>query len=478
MGSGSLSGWRLALLAALLLVGLVGGVLLGTQLAGGSPDTPPDAADTVPDATTSSAPSAPGSTLAPGMTPADAPLVDRAGACADLPAGEPFIGGPSIELIELGESNGARVEGAVYPHPDYAGDPWTQWGQGLVIADGRFYSAIGDHLAPDGNSYIYEYDPATGTLAMLGDLLSYVEHQPGSWGYGKVHAQMVAGACGEVYLSSYWGTYSDIRFDDVYRGDILFRLDPTLRTLDPLTVPVDAHGQASLGGWAQGGLLYGEAVDPVVKDQQDIEQGPLFVYDVYTEEVVFQGPDSPHVGYRNLIVDAEGRAYYSIGGGELAVYDPAVNEIQTHPHTMPADWLRASTVPAPDGRVAAVTDEPYTFFILEPSGEIQTLGPARGYTASMAMHPDGDHFFYVPDAHGGSWRSNTPLVRVDTRTGEEQVVAELNPLAEQGLGVTLGGSYDVAVDPSGDKVFVGMNSGPLGAEDDFGEVALLVVYLP
>jgi hypothetical protein len=202
------------------------------------------------------------------------------------------------------------------------------------------------------------------------------------------------------------------------------------------------------------------------------------VYDVYTEEVVFRGPDSPHVGYRNLIVDAQGRAYYSIGGGELAVYDPADDQLRTHPHTMPADWLRASTLPAPDGRVAAVTDEPYTFFILEPSGEIQTLGPARGYTASMAMHPDGDRFFYVPDAHGGSWRSNTPLVSVDTRTGEEQVVAELNNLAEQGLGMTLGGSYDVAVDPSGDKIFVGMNSGPVGTETDFGEVALLVVHLP
>jgi hypothetical protein len=289
---------------------------------------------------------------------------------------------------------------------------------------------------------------------------------------------MILGACNEVYFSSYWGSYSDIRFDDLYRGDILFRLDPELRTIDPLTVPVDLHGQASLAGWPEGGLLYGEAVDPVVKDQQDIERGPLFVFDVNTDEVVFRGPDSPHVGYRNIIVDASGRAYYSIGGGELAMYDPASNQISVHPHTMPADWLRASTLPSADGVVAAVTDEPHTFFVMEPSGGIRVLGPARGYTASMAMHPDGDRFFYVPDAHGGSSQANTPLISVDIISGEEEVVAELNPLAEERLGLTLGGSYDIAVDPSGATVLIGMNSGTLGSEDDYGEVALLVVHLP
>jgi hypothetical protein len=283
---------------------------------------------------------------------------------------------------------------------------------------------------------------------------------------------MVAGACGEVYFSSYWGSFNDIRFDDSYRGDLLFRLDPYARTIDPLTVPVDQHGQASLAGWAEGGLVYGEAIDPILR-ARDIEQGPFFAYDVWREEVVFLGPDTPHVGYRNMMVDLEGRAYYSMGGGQLAVYDPASNELSTLSQNMPADWLRASTKAAADGRIVAVTDEPYTFFVLDPSGEIQTLGPARGYTASMALDPEGESFFYVPDAHGGSAASGTPLIRVNARTGEEQVVVELNPLAEEHLGLTLGGSYSVVISPSGDTVYVGMNSGPGG----FGEIVLLVVHL-
>ena len=78
----------------------------------------------------------------------------------------------------------------------------------------------------------------------------------------------------------------------------------------------------------------------------------------------------------------------------------------------------------------------------------------------------------------GSWESGTPLISVDMGTGEEKVIAELNPLAEEHLGLKLGGSYNIAVDPSGEKVFVGINSGPVGAEDDYGEIALLIVHLP
>ncbi|HSM44722.1 MAG TPA: hypothetical protein VK969_06860, partial [Acidimicrobiia bacterium] len=174
----------------------------------------------------------------------------------------------------------------------------------------------------------------------------------------------------------------------------------------------------------------------------------------------------------------QGRAYYSNGVGELDRFDPATNSVTSHTSTLPGDWLRASTAPAPDGRVFGVTEDPSVFFVMHPSGEIDALGPARGYTTSMALDPDGSRFFYIPDAHGGAWVSDAPLISVDTATGEETVVAELNPLAEQALGIRLGGTYDLAVGPEGDTVYIGLNGGSVGSEDVFGEVALLVVDLP
>ena len=112
--------------------------------------------------------------------------------CA-LPSGErstPFTDGPTVEAKTI-SSKGPTVRAAIYPHPDHEGNPWSQWGQGLALADGRFFSAIGDHPGKDGNSYLYEYDADTNSLRQIADAQHVVGHEAGAWGYGKIHAQIV-----------------------------------------------------------------------------------------------------------------------------------------------------------------------------------------------------------------------------------------------------------------------------------------------
>ena len=362
----------------------------------------------------------------------------------------------------------------MYPHPEYEGNPWSQWGQGLVLEDGRFLSAIGDHLGVDGNSYLYEYSPDRGTLTLLSDVLSLTGHTPGAWGFGKVHGQMVAGPCGHVYLATYWGTREGLTFGPSYQGDRLFLLDPTENTVVDLGTPVPEHGLPSLTGWAPGGLVYGEAPDP----RFETDQGAFFVYDAQRRETVFLDDDPAHVGFRNVAVDAQGRAYYSVGAGGLRVYDPTTGETRDLPDRMPGAWLRASTRPAADGTVYGVTTQPDVFFAIEPSGELRTIGPARGYTASIALDPDGEHILYIPGAHGDSWEQGTPLVSLDPESGGEEVLVELNDAAEAVLGLRLGGTYNLAVDPSRRIAYVGMNAGAATSGDSFGEVVLLVIHLP
>ena len=82
----------------------------------------------------------------------------------------------------------------------------------------------------------------------------------------------------------------------------------------------------------------------------------------------------------------------------------------------------------------------------------------------------------MPGAHGDSSTQGTPVIAVDTRTGEQQVIARLNELAEQNLGLTLGGSYDVAFDAKRDRLYVGLNAGK-NADRPWGEVVLAVVDL-
>lgn len=397
----------------------------------------------------------------------------------DIPPGEPFIETLSVELIDLGEIDGAQVRAAMYPHPDYEGELWSQWGQGIALEDGRFFSAIGDHAAEDGNSYVYEYDPSTDTLTMVGDVLSYVDHVPGTWGYGKIHSQMVPGPCGEIYFSTYWGSFRDIEFEGNYTGDTLFRLDPHERTMQPLGVPVEFHGQASLAAHPGSGLIYGEAVDPVGKDVDDEDRGPFFAYDVIAEEVVYTGPDEPHAGYRSVLVDSAGTAYYSIGEGEMQAYHPETGETSVHPATLPGEYLRAVTDPAADGSVYGLTDDPASFFVMGPDGSIEELGEAIEYTASIALSPDGSSIYYMPGAHGDAPEWNSPLMRVDTETGEQEVVVELNDAIQEEFGFTAGGTYSVSVSPDGDTVYMGVNGGEVGSEEEsFGEVFLIVIELP
>lgn len=419
----------------------------------------PDAADARPaDGTTTVAPD-------PGQKdPACEAVVSDAAWATDV----------SAKAVTLSEGDPAtpRVEAVIYPHPDYEGRPWSQWGQGLVVDDGRFLSAIGDHKGPDGNSYVYAYDPDTQTLTQIVDVLSIVDHQPGDWGYGKIHAQMVPGPCDTVMVTTYWGTRRDIEYTSGYQGDILVSIDPQRQVVGSRGVLLPEHGIPSMAASDRHLLLYSEAVDPFGEDV-----GAFVAYDAETGETVFVDNDPSHTGFRAIAVDAEGRAYYSLGEGSLAIYDPESNARTQLEAELPGEWLRAATMPDRQGTLYGVTRFPEVFFALDPDGSVRTLGDALGYTASVALSPDGTTIYWVPEAHGDAWAIGAPLMAMDTQTGDATVVVELQPLAEQ-LGLRLGGTYSVAVDRTGRTAYVGMNASELADDSGFGEVVLLIVTLP
>jgi hypothetical protein len=267
----------------------------------------------------------------------------------------------------------AGVQVVQYPRPDYPGKPWSHWGQGIATSDGRFISGIGDHHGADGNSFIYEYDIATGTLTQIADVLSLVDHVPGDWGFGKIHAAMVAGPCGEVYVSTYWGSRRGLTFTDGYQGDLLFRLDPDDRTITNLGVIYPEHGVASMASWPEGGLLYAEAADPFGQ-----KTGAFVVIDVTTDEVIFADDSPEHGGYRSIAVDQQGRAYITWNDSGLARYDPATNTLTRLDSQLPAAMLRWATPPVGDGTMYGVTRNPPVLF--SPSG------PRRGVAT---RHPAG-----------------------------------------------------------------------------------------
>jgi len=371
----------------------------------------------------------------------------------------------SQRLVE--RDDGLTVEIVEYPLPDYEARLWSQWGQGAVMDDGTFISAVGDEAGPDGNSFFYAYDPTSATITRFGDVLSFVDHPPGGFGYGKVHAQMVAGACGEVYAHTYWGTRRDLEYDESYRGDLLFRIDPG--TIELIGVTAEGRGTASMAGSSDGSLLYLEAVEP------DENVSELVVYDVAARRVV-ESLSDPHIGNRALAIGSDDQVYFSSGQTRLSVYNPATGTVEAVDDLIPGEVLRAATPARADGSIVAVTRDPDEFFVLQADGRVEPLGSAAGYTASLAMSADGRHVYYVPGAHGKSGEIGTPVIDLDPETGQQSTLVELFEPAAEFLDVRLGGSYNVVLDHEKGLLYVGLNAGE--GDETFGRVFLAIIKLP
>jgi len=70
----------------------------------------------------------------------------------------------------------------------------------------------------------------------------------------------------------------------------------------------------------------------------------------------------------------------------------------------------------------------------------------------------------------------TPVIDLDPETGQQRTLVELFEAAAETLGVRLGGSYNVVLDPGQRRLYVGLNAGE--GDETFGRVFLAIVNLP
>ena len=103
---------------------------------------------------------------------------------------------------------------------------WSHWGDGLVVGD-TFYSAIGDHMSPGGNAFLYSYETNSKTLTRLLDLRSVLKQPEGKYTPGKIHSQIGLGKDGWLYFSTHRGS-TRIAFHPTadFQGDWIIRYHP------------------------------------------------------------------------------------------------------------------------------------------------------------------------------------------------------------------------------------------------------------
>jgi hypothetical protein len=389
------------------------------------------------------------------------------GDCGPPPEDVSWTAGEATELELIGEDGGLEVFAAEYPLPGPTDGLWTQWGQGIALGGGRHLSAVGDELGVDGNSWFFVYDNADRSLTRVFDVQSVVPHQPGAWGYGKIHAQMVADDCGSVWATTYWGSRRDIVYGDGYEGDHLLEIDPAAGTVKDHGAIAGRRGMPALAISTDGHTLVAVAVDA------ETNTAVLASYDASTDTVLDELDDPRHVGFRSLAVDDTGAVLYSIGGRGLASFSPESNEAIDTTTRMPGDWLRAVTPLTTDGTSYGVTQDDPALFTLFSDGAAEPLGDPRGYTTSLAMTDENDRIFWLPNAHGGAWEVGAKVLAMDTANGEVSELVSLGPMFEAKLGLRAGGTYSIVYDQG--RLILGVNASPLNDDSGFGTVVLVVI---
>ena len=373
------------------------------------------------------------------------------------------------------------IDWALYPLPYPDAHVWATWSKGVIATtNGKYYSALGDGNSPgdpsgDGNTFLYEYDPATKLLRAVGDILSaFGAHVPGENGYGKIQGQIGEGPCGLLYLHSYWGSAPNkIVYGGNYLGDLLLRYNPWTKELDSLGVKIPGMGVPSMTTYRKGGLVYAEANTPP-KTLTDPDREVVFwVYDIRGNSVIFQSPRRPR-NDRNIAVDADGRAYYAGLGSDLYRYDPATNSEGSLGLGFPGGgWIRASTRVAKDGTITLVTTEPNEAYHFDPgSPSLTLLATLPSDAADVDMDPTERVIYFVPNTVDAG--SALPLYQLNRGNGTVRKIIDLAEAIEAAGGSRPRGNYSINVSPDGRSIYVPVNSGANG----FGIPIFAVVHLP
>ncbi len=371
-----------------------------------------------------------------------------------------------------------------FPGQDYPGNPWSAWGDSLAV-NGKYYASIGDHLAPEGNAFLYEYDPEKKALRRLLNVREVLDLPKGHYTPGKIHGRIDLGGDGWLYFATHRGSTRVTTDEFHYKGDWILRHHPeTGKTEVVAQGPVPKHCIPATVLDSKRLIFYGgTAIGD--RAQADSENAIwFFAYDVPQRKLLYAGPGGPA---RCLILSrATGRVYFVSGKedeGQLMRYDPSADG---GPRQIPGRiGLRAATEETPDGIVYTVSSgqggrEALLYAFNTGTEETEALGPAavgtQNYITSIHADPSGRYLYYVPGAHGGSEADGCPVVQFDTRTRRKKVIAFLHPFYEEKYGCTLKGTFSSAVDPRGDKLYVTWNNSRGGRAWD--SCVLTVIRIP
>jgi hypothetical protein len=377
-----------------------------------------------------------------------------------------------------------KVDFLYFPGQTYEGKPWSNWGDSLAVG-GKYYASIGDHLAPAGNAYVYEYDPATQKMRLLADLAKLLKLPEGHYAPGKIHSRIDIGKDGWLYFSTHRGSTRVTADKFHYEGDWIVRANPAapageMQAEVVVRGPVPKHCIPASVVDGPRMIFYGATAPGTDAPQQGIQ---FFAYDLANKKLLYSGDNGPSRAM--ILAKSTGRLYYVPGTGEepLMRFDPASGKA---PEKIDGKiGIRAASDETAAGIVYAVSQgrkgESSALSAFNTKTEtITELGEAAAcsqeYVASLDVDATGRYLYYVPGAHGGSEKDGSAVIQYDTKTKQRKVLACLHPFYQEQYGVTLKGTYSTAIDPAGDKLYINWNANR--GSKAWDSCALTVLHIP
>jgi hypothetical protein len=371
-----------------------------------------------------------------------------------------------------------RVDFLYYPKQDYPGRPWSAWGDSLA-ANGQYYSSIGDHGAPGGNAFVYEYDPETKTIRCLVNVRETLKLPEGHYTPGKIHSRIDLGSDGWLYFATHRGSTRVTTDKHHYEGDWIIRHHPRDKKTE-----IVAHGPAGKQCIptsvldAQRMIFYGGTAAADYRDARVT----FFAFDLKARKLLHSELDGPYRYF--LFAKSTGRVYFTPDDDQpLRRYDPGAGSSARLDVRL---GLRAATEETPEGCVYTVCRQGMLWRFHAKTEKAEQLGSAavgtENYIATLDADPTGRYLYYVPGAHGGGYRDGTPIVQYDVRTKARKVLAFLYPALQKEVGYAPIGTYSLSVDARGERLYITWNGNRGGSDDrgrlNFDTCALTVVHIP
>ncbi|MBI4663371.1 MAG: hypothetical protein HY735_31610 [Verrucomicrobia bacterium] len=368
-----------------------------------------------------------------------------------------------------------------YPNQSYPGKPWSAWGDSLAIL-GKYYASIGDHLAPGGNAFVYEYDPGAKRFRQLVNLKEFLNLPEGQYTPGKIHGRLDMGRDGWLYFATHRGSPKVTTDAYGYLGDWIIRHHPVQGKTEIVShAPVPKHAIPASVLDSVHLIFYGGTAPGADSPDQRIQ---FLAYDTAARKPLYTGPGGP--ARCMIFARSTGRVYFTEGeddAGQLWRYDPSKGD---RPEKINASiGLRAASEETADGFVYTVSSgqrgsEAILYSFNTKTEEVLTLGAAavgtQNYITSLDVDPSGNYLYYVPGAHGGSEQDGSPVVQFDVKTMRKKVIAFLHPFYTDKYGCTLKGTFSSAVDPKSDKLYITWNNSRGGRAWD--SCVLTVIHIP